>query len=419
MVRGGVSPRLRAAQAGISLVETLVALVLGLAMVSVAFNLYVSNRAVFRQIEAMVRLQESASIAAGLLETSIRHAGGTLCRNKPPTTILLNTLSSTSQEIFTPKMPYAFWEETDQNSQAPLGLHGYESTATDPIVGTARLAGDSISIMSDNMGAIARVTGPATFSSAASSYGTTGTYTFRVDDGSDFKVGTVAMACDHVRAVLFQVTGSNESTITLQAGTGAPTLSPGNCSVAMRKGKHETASAFVDALDGNFSCSNNFGSLAGGDKLRIKMYTFGPGSMIGEHTFEHWYIGRKTNTTDGLSLYRRRMGYDASEKKVKLLDAEEIVQDVTDMQITYLKGLFQTGYPQKKASYITAQELVDTPLNDDEWLTFLQIVAVRIVLTLTSPEKVGLAANNAASAATYTIPINVAIRARLPGVVRR
>jgi len=417
VVRGGVSPRLRAAQAGISLVETLVALVLGLAMVSVAFNLYVSNRAVFRQIEAMVRLQESASIAAGLLETSIRHAGGTLCRNKPPTTILLNTPSSTPQEIFTPKMPYAFWEETDQNSQAPLGLHGYESTATDPIVGTARLAGDSISIMSDNMGAIARVTAPATHTSA--SYGTTGTYTFPVDDGRDFSVGTVAMACDHVRAVLFQVTGSTESTITLQAGTGAPTLSPGNCSVAMRKGKQDTASASVDALDGNFSCSNNVGSLAGGDKLKIKMYTFGPGSMIGEHTFEHWYIGRKTNTTDGLSLYRRRMGYDASEKTVKLLDAEEIVQDVTDMQITYLKGLFQTGYPQKKASYITAQELVDTPLNDDEWLTFLQIVAVRIVLTLTSPEKVGLAANNAASAATYTIPINVAIRARLPGVVRR
>jgi hypothetical protein len=111
------------------------------------------------------------------------------------------------------------------------------------------------------------------------------------------------------------------------------------------------------------------------------------------------------------------MGSDTSGT-VKLLDAEEIVQDVTDMQITYLQGLFQTGYPQT-ASYITAQELVDTPLNDDEWLTFLQIVAVRIVLTLTSPEKVGLAANNAASAATYTIPINVAIRARLPGVVRR
>jgi hypothetical protein len=44
---------------------------------------------------------------------------------------------------------------------------------------------------------------------------------------------------------------------------------------------------------------------------------------------------------------------------------------------------------------------------------------VRIVLTLTSPEKVGLAAQNKASAATYTIPINVAIRDRMAGVVRR
>jgi hypothetical protein len=147
------------------------------------------------------------------------------------------------------------------------------------------------------------------------------------------------------------------------------------------------------------------------------MYTFGPGSIIGEHTFEHWYIGRKTNTTDGLSLFRSRMGYDASGN-VKLLDAEEIVQDVTDMQITYLRGLFQTGYPPEPY-YITAQGLEGIYQNADKYLSFLQIVAVRIVLTLTSPEKVGLAVNNAASAATYTIPINVAIRARMAGVVRR
>jgi hypothetical protein len=46
-------------------------------------------------------------------------------------------------------------------------------------------------------------------------------------------------------------------------------------------------------------------------------------------------------------------------------------------------------------------------------------LALRMVLTLKSPEQVGLAANNTAGAATYTIPINVAIRARMPGVVRR
>ncbi len=88
-MQGLATRRQRTRQAGISLVETLVALALGLTLVSVAFNLYVSNRSVFRQIEAMTRQQESASIAAALLETDLRHAAGVLCRKGAPLTNLL------------------------------------------------------------------------------------------------------------------------------------------------------------------------------------------------------------------------------------------------------------------------------------------------------------------------------------------
>jgi len=389
-VRGLASPRLRAAQAGISLVETLVALVLGLAMVSVAFNLYVSNRAVFRQIEGMVRLQESASIATALLETDIRHAAGTLCRNGPPTTILLNATN-------------AFWQTTPDNDLTPEGLHGYESTFTDPIVGDGRKAGDSISIMSDNMGAVAKVTGLASYTN--SDGGLTGSYTFPVDNGSNFPVGTVAMACDYTRAVLFQVTASTNTTITLQAGAGGGP-SPGNCAVSMRRPAASDGvllSEPVAPMNGNFACYPGLDLQA--TNLGV-MYPFGPGSMVAEHSFHHWYIGRKTNTTDGLSLYRVSMGYDTAGN-VKLLAAEEMLQDVTDMQITYLSGRFD-GYPAR--SYYVPS---------DQGVEFDGATAVRIVLTLTSPDKVGLAVNNAASAATYTVPINVAIRARMPGVVRR
>ena len=404
-MRGEAPRRLRATQAGISLVETLVALVLGLAMVSVAFNLYVSNRAVFRQIEAMVRLQESASIAATLLETSIRHAGGTLCRNNPPTTILLNASSPYAYTEHRPLKPYAYWEREEQKGL--LGVHGYESTTADPIVGDNRQWGDSISVMSDNMGAVANVTGNAITTS--SNFGFTGTYNFPVDNGYDFPAGTVAMVCDHVRAVLFQVNSGtlNRTRIRMQAGAGTTPPSPGNCAVTMRRVR-ASATDPVAALDGQWSCTNGQTD----DSKQGQMYTFGPGSMIGEHTFEHWYIGRKTNTTNGLSLFRVRMGNDASGN-VKLLDAEEVVQDVTDMQITYLPGLLSTGYPAS-SDYETA-----TQINARSNYTFRSVTAVRIVLTLTSPEAVGLAANNAASAATYTIPINVAIRARMPGVVRR
>lgn len=410
-MRGDVPPRRRTTQFGISLVETMVALVLGLAMVSVAFNLYVSDRSVFRQIEGMVRLQESAGIATALLETDIRHAAGTLCRNNPPTTTLLNTPSPTKWDDYkqhVPPIPYAYWQR--QDGYGLLGLHGYESINTDPIVGDKRLAGDSISIMSDNMGKVARVTAPATHTSASGTGGLTGSYTFPVDNGLNFPAGTVAMACDYTRAVLFQVTESTASTIKLQANEG-PALSPGNCAVTMKKDK---GTGPIAAMDDIFSCYGGQGM----NPQYGKMYTFGPGSMIGEHTFHHWYIGRKTNTTDGLSLYRVSMGYD-SKGTPKLDAAKEMVQDVTDMQIEYLPGLLYTGYPFQYF-YKVADSTDGTPSIAAMYkYTYRSVTAVRIVLTLTSPDKVGLTANNAATAVTYTIPINVAIRSRMPGVVRR
>ena len=398
-------PRLRAAQAGISLVETLVALVLGLAMVSVAFNLYVSNRAVFAQVEAMVRLQESGSIAAALLETSIRHAGGTLCRNRPPTTTLLNASSPYAYGEHKPTIPYAYWERTDGWGGGLLGLHGYDSIQADPIVGSLRLAGDSISVMSDNIGAIARVTAPATHTSAAG--GLTGSYTFTVDNGTNFPVGTVAMACDYERAVLFQVTDSNASMIKLQANEG-PSLSPGNCAVTMRRVPPKGDP--ISAMDGNYSCYGGQGVLPTFGKI----YPFGPGSMIGEHTFHHWYIGKKTSTDACCSLRRYRATYSAAG--VSYAD-EEIVENVTNMQLTYLVGVLTTNYASK--DYYMAQNDGTSKNMVTKLSNFAQVTAVRIVLTLTSPEKVGLAAQNKASAATYTIPINVAIRDRMAGVVRR
>jgi hypothetical protein len=272
-------------------------------------------------------------------------------------------------------------------------------------VGALRVAGDSISIMSDNMGAVARVTGRATHTSAAGTGGLTGSYTFTVDNGTNFPVGTVAMACDYARAVLFQVSESNASMIKLQANEG-PSLSPGNCAVTMRK---VAGTDPISAMDGNFSC---YGGTEG-QKKNGRIYTFGPGSMVGEHTFHHWYIGKKTSTDACCSLRRVRATY--SSAAVGSTD-EEIVENVTDMQITYLVGSLHTDYPAKEYYMPHADGSKNMK---DKNLHFSQVTAVRIILTLTSPDKVGLAANNAAKAATYTIPINVAIRDRMPGVVRR
>jgi len=364
--------RRRAGQAGISLIETLVALALGLALVSVAFNLYVSNRSVFRQIEAMTRLQESASIAAALLENDLRHAAGVLCRKGAPMTNLLK--SSTN------------------GYEAPLslasGVRGYQSTQTDGIVGTSRLAGDSISIYSANAGAVARVTSAATATSAA--------YTFIVDDASNFSPGTVALACDYDRAVLFQVTQNAAKQITFSTSG----MTPGNCGVSIKASA--PASSGTVALP---RCSPDIAAY----KASAALYTFGPGSLIGKYSFSHWYIGAKTDQASGSvnnrSLRRYRMKYtDQGVDK----DDDEMVENVSDMQITYLTDWKGSGYPAS-AAYVAASNVTD----------WSGVIAVRMVLTLTSPERVGLAAGDVASAATYTLPLNVTIRARMPGVLRR
>lgn len=374
-MQGLATRRQRTRQAGISLVETLVALALGLTLVSVAFNLYVSNRSVFRQIEAMTRLQESASIAAALLETDLRHAAGVLCRKGAPLTNLLR--SSTTYEA---------------HLALANGVQGYESTQTDGIAGTSRLAGDSISIHSANAGAVARVTASAT--------ATSDSYTFTVDEASNFPVGTVALACDYDRAVLFQVTGSTTTT-PRQTTFSTTGMTPGNCGIAIRASA--PASSGTVALP---RCATESAAYA----ASAASYTFGPGSMIGKYSFSHWYIGAKTSTDSGsvnnLALRRVTTTYSATDGVGKT-DAE-IVENVSDMQITYLVDWEGSGYPGT-TTYVAADAVTD----------WTRVIAVRMVLTLSSPERVGLAAGNVASAAAYTIPLNVTIRARMPGVLRR
>ena len=132
--------------------------------------------------------------------------------------------------------------------------------------------------------------------------------------------------------------------------------------------------------------------------------------MIGKYSFSHWYIGAKTSTDSGsvnnLALRRVTTTYSATDGVGKT--DEEIVENVSDMQITYLVDWEGSGYPGT-TTYVAADAVTD----------WTRVIAVRMVLTLSSPERVGLAAGNVASAAAYTIPLNVTIRARMPGVLRR
>ncbi len=73
------SQRLRRAQAGVSLVELMIAITLGLLATGAALAIYLSNRTSFALVEGVARMQENARFAVDLLSRDIREAGGVVC----------------------------------------------------------------------------------------------------------------------------------------------------------------------------------------------------------------------------------------------------------------------------------------------------------------------------------------------------
>lgn len=66
----------RRRQGGFSLIELMVALVLGLVLIGGVINIFVTNQQAFRTNENLARLQENARISFELTAREIRQAGG-------------------------------------------------------------------------------------------------------------------------------------------------------------------------------------------------------------------------------------------------------------------------------------------------------------------------------------------------------
>ena len=313
--------RLPQNQRGASLVETMVALVVGLAITSAALSNYMGNRTAYKQIEGLARLQETARIAAALLESDIRQADGSLCRRNLPFT---NATANNN-----------WW------AQPASGVQGFDSTVADGRAsGISRQAGtDSITVWSANANRVVQVR-----AAASAGNGTT----FTVDTVANLAAGSLAAVCNYDTEVLFTVSAASGTTVSTSS-----------------------------AVNG-----------------------FGPGSLITALEANHWYIGQKTAISNGslnnLALRRTTLGSNGSTT------SDEMVENVSDMQITYLAGDVN-GRP-------TAASYVDATQN----INWSQVLAARITLTLRSPEAIAVGAAGAASAATYQVPITAAIRSRLP-----
>ena len=66
---------------GMSLIELMVAMVLGLVVLGAAFAVFMSNQATFRVNEDVNRMQENARVAFEMISRDIRAASGSACSN--------------------------------------------------------------------------------------------------------------------------------------------------------------------------------------------------------------------------------------------------------------------------------------------------------------------------------------------------
>lgn len=264
--------RSAARQLGLSLVELMVALVLGLLVVGAAIGVFLSNRQTYTATESLGRVQENARVAFELMARDLREAGGNPCSNRIP---MANVLENPANNWFT--------NFTD-------GIRGAEGAFTldEP---ANRVAGtDAVEVMS---GEGRGVTVASHEPTSAVFHINTATHDMEADD--------VLLVCDNRQAAIVQMTGPTATNETVVHNEGTGTI--GNC---------------TKKLDVPVDCDDNS---PGG-------YEYGDNSQIVKLRAVRWFIG--DNPNGGRSLYRSVL------RRGAMGAPEEVTDGVENMQITYL-----------------------------------------------------------------------------------
>lgn len=126
--------------------------------------------------------------------------------------------------------------------------------------------------------------------------------------------------------------GITPGQILMACGFFSPSDAPVTDAVAIFSAGVSPGALTHEVADGNIS--DNFPSPTS--------VVFPAGASIGSLRALEWYVGE--NDEGGTSLFRRQLGYGAGGPALGA--AEEIVPDVTDMQITYMEdGAWTAGLP--------------------------------------------------------------------------
>lgn len=314
----------RRSSLGVSLVELMISMVLGLIVAGAAVAMFAANRATYSASENMGRIQEAGRTAFELMARDVREAGGNPCDASLTLTNGLNT-------------PTGNWWKNWNN-----GLIGYNGTTAFPDVAFGTTAG-------------ARVSGTEALEVKYGELPSTVNVTAALTDANlnqPIPVRTVAglttndmlVACDYRGATIFQATGFAGNTILHASGAGTGG-SPGNSGASLLLGPH------------------------GNDKDGNPMPGLAINGMVSKLRASRWYIGcnGRADCTNpiGRSLYQSSLVNTAGTYSVV---NDEIANGVSNMTFLYL--------PSGGTAYTNAAGVTN-------WST---VGAIKVTLTISAPD---------------------------------
>ncbi|AUZ86097.1 PilW family protein [Methylophaga nitratireducenticrescens] len=225
-------------QQGLSLVELMIAIVLGLILVAGVIELFVNNRQVYRVQDAQSRLQENGRYAIKILSQSIERAGYLGCATRSALNInnMLNTPNAYLWDITTPI-------EGQEATGADAWTPAKDASITNPVSGS-----DILTIRTIEPPELRVVSHPTT--------SPPGSADITVNSGHGLETGDIVLAHDCVAGAVFEITSAATADGILKHEQGGGTANtPGNTTAALG---YDFGAGWVNKISTNsFFISNN------------------------------------------------------------------------------------------------------------------------------------------------------------------
>jgi type IV pilus assembly protein PilW len=323
-------PKALCQQRGFSLVELMVALVLGLIVIGGVVNIFLTNQQASRSNEDLSRMQEGARLSFELMAREVRQVGGNTCGAQ----IMANVLNNAGTDW------WANW-----NASALQGFAAGDEATGIVAIGTGVLQrtddSDALKILSGSMFNGVPIAGH----DAATGVVTLST----VNHG--FVAGNYVVICDAESAAIAQVTAASAAGVgSITHAQSLPVAAVPNVSVGR---------------PGNCSIGINFPT----NCVTANSRSFAAGGYVTRYSANTWFVGN--NDRGRRSLFR--VGPDD-------IVPVEMVEGVVNMTIDYLTFNGTT----MANDWVDAAAITDwSPAAAD------QVVAVRLMLDLESTSNTG------------------------------